>query len=510
MQSSRTALLLVIIRTAIVFTINSSEALALSVAFESDVRTLDPRFTTDANSQYLENLVHCSLISFDAEGQPIPELANEKPKWLNPNTLEVSIKPGVKFSSGNEVSAEDIKATYDSLLSSNSKTLPKTGAFSFVSEVKIINPSTIHFILKSPDATLISNLVVGILPKLQAAEAQITDLAGFNGCGPFKVKQAIVNEIQLEPNPNYSLGAKPKLNKLIIRIVKDENTRYFKLRKGELDLVQNALNRDVLKYLPARYPNLQVVRKPGQKTTYLGFNMRDKFTGNLAIRKAIAMAIDRQVLITHGLGGLAIPATTMLPPSDRFFNHLLKPPNLDLSAARKILDDAGYKVGSDGKTRLTLTLKTTTDITRVTIAKAIATQLSKIGIQVKVESMEWGRFKTDVEQGRVQMWTLQWIGFKDPDIYRFAFGSDSFPPNGGNRGFYSNPTLDSLLKEGKETPDEIKRKNIYDKIQSIIAADYPYVFLWHEENFAVLKKAVKDFQIFSDGRFTSLRQVYTQ
>lgn len=503
-------LLSLLMGTATVFTAHAVDGDSLTVALENDVRSLDPRFTSDANSQYLENLVHCSLMTFDANGVPAPELAAEMPKWLNATTLEIKLNPAAKFASGAQVTAEDVKATYDSLLSTSGKTLPKTGAFAFVESIQATKPDTVIFTLKSPDAPLISNLVIGILPKSQVTSTQITDLSAFNGCGPFKVVASAVNEIQLAPNTNYGLGPVAKLFRLIVRIVKDENTRYFKLRKGELDIVQNALNRDVLKYLPTRYPNLQIVRRSGQKTSYLGFNMRDKLTGNPAIRQAIAMAIDRQVLITYGLGGLAIPANTMLPPTDPYYNAALKPQQLDLTAAQKLLDDAGFKVGPDGKTRFSLSFKTTTDMTRITIAKAIATQLGKIGIQVKVESMEWGRFKADVEHGRVQMWTLQWIGFKDPDIYRFAFGTDSFPPNGGNRGFYSNPKLDALLKAGRETPDVTKRKAIYAEVQAIIDADHPYVFLWHEENFAVLKKSVKDFELYSDGRLTSLRQTSKQ
>jgi peptide/nickel transport system substrate-binding protein len=104
-----------------------------------------------------------------------------------------------------------------------------------------------------------------------------------------------------------------------------------------------------------------------------------------------------------------------------------------------------------------------------------------------VEPLEWGRFKADVEAGRVQMWSLSWVGFKDPDIYRYAFATENFPPAGGNRGWYSNPELDKLLSEARAVTDFAKRRELYNKVQEIVAKELPYVFLWHEEIFAVVK-----------------------
>jgi peptide/nickel transport system substrate-binding protein len=231
--------------------------------------------------------------------------------------------------------------------------------------------------------------------------------------------------------------------------------------------------------------------------------MRDKIVGNPLVRQAIAHAIDKQKIIKYVLSGMAVPADTLLPESDPFHAKALNAPGYDPEAAKALLDQAGFKAGEGGK-RLALSFKTTTDLTRVAVAKAIAAELKKIGVDVTVETLEWGRFKADVEGGRVQMWSLSWIGFKDPDIYRFAFASESFPPNGGNRGWYSNPNLDKLLADGKAETDQGKRAGIYAKAEQVIADDEPYVFLWHEEVFAVVNKSVEGFEVYADGRLSSL------
>ena len=476
------------------------------IAWEAPVRSLDPRFASDANSQYLEDLANCSLMSFGPTGATLPDLAAGPPQWTTPTTLSVKIKANAKFADGTLVTADDVKATYQFFLKTAAVATPspRAGAFSKVTGIEKKSNDTVVFQLAEPDASFVTNLVVGILPAKLAQGPQIETPIGHVGCGPFKIVSADVTSLLLEKNPNYSLGAPPKVGAIEIKIVKDEKTRFAKLQKGEVDLVQNLLSRDVLKDVERKFPNLRVVRRPALKTSYLGFNMKDKVSGNLAVRKAIALALDRQEIIDYILAGLATPARSMLVPGDPFLNTQVGATAKDLAKAGKILDEAGFKPSGANKVRLQLSLKTTTDVTRVSVAKAIATQLKKVGIEVVVEPMEWGRFAADVEAGRIQTWTLSWIGFKDPDIYRYAFGTEALPPNGGNRGWYSNASLDKMLTEGRTTTDPAKRGLIYGKVQEVVAEDLPYVFLWHEENFAVHSSALAGFELYADGRYSSL------
>ncbi|RYZ66309.1 MAG: hypothetical protein EOP09_12875, partial [Proteobacteria bacterium] len=216
----------------------------------------------------------------------------------------------------------------------------------------------------------------------------------------------------------------------------------------------------------------------------------------------------RKEIIDVILNGMAVPASTILPPGSAYFNESLPNNSYDPKAAQEVLDKAGFP--KKGDFRFEVSLKTTTDVTRISVAKAIASQLKRVGIKVLVEPMEWGRFKLDIDQGRVQLWTLTWVGFKDPDIYRYAFATENFPPNGANRGWYTNPALDKLLELGREKNDFSDRKKIYDQIQEIVARDKPYIFLWHEENFAVVTRALMDFELYADGRYSALRASYFQ
>ncbi len=488
--------------TLIPYALSAAERTSINLAFEDSIRTFDPRQSVDANSQYVEDLIHCSLMTFDSEGRPIPGIAAKAPQWKTAKTLEITLKENVKFSDGTPVTLNDVAATYQSLLTD--KILARSPSFSQVTSVQVQGKSLL-FTLKEPDASFIGNLVVGILPERLAKTLDYDPLKS-PSCGPYHIKSTDVNGIILEANSHYAGTPKLRLKQIEIKIVKNEKTRFAKLQTGELDLVQNSISRDALKGIEKKSPQLDVLKRPGLKTTYLGFNIRDKLAGNPAVREAIAYAINRQEIIDIILGGMAKPATTLLPDDSPFYDKSLKARGLDLVKAEKLLDDAGFK--KKGAVRLELSYKTTTDVTRISIAKAIASQLKKIGIKVTVEPMEWGRFKQDVDAGRVQLWSLTWVGFKDPDIYRHAFASESFPPHGGNRGWYSNPKLDEILEKGKITSNPEQRVKIYQEAQQLLDKDLPYVFLWHEDNFAVVNRSLKGFSLYADGRYSALTQAF--
>ena len=476
-------------------------AKGVTLAWDAAPRTIDPRFTLDAKSHYLADLQHCALVAFNDAGNLTGELATAW-KWKNPKLLEMKIRTGIKFSDKTPVTVADIKATYDFFSRTDlKKPSPLAGAFKRIERVEVASKDKIRFYFKEPDSSFVQNFIVGILPKDIAKKEMLTNPTEARGCGPFMLEANNATEVVLKKNPNYNLGKPAKLDKITIKIVKDEFTRFAKLEKGELDLTVDNLNREKVAKIAKAHPNLSVLKRVGLNTTYLGFNFRDKVVGNPKIRRAIAHAINRKVIIDIILNGMATPATTLLTPSDPFLNKSIKQVTFDLTAAKKLVKESGLK------TPIKLSYKTTTNVTRINIAKAIASQLKKVGFQVSVQPLEWGKFKTDVEAGRVQMWSLGWVGFKDPDIYRYAFASESFPPNGGNRGWYKNDALDKLLAEARVTVNSKTRKALYAKIQQVVADELPYVFLWHEQNFAVLKRSISGFKLYADGRLTSLEEV---
>ncbi len=482
-----------------------SQTKEMSFAFETHPRTIDPRFANDANSQYLSDLTNCSLISYNSLGNIEGQIASTW-KWTGPTTLQLEIKPNIKFSDGSLLNIEDIVSTYSFLTSKNSSS-PIAGSFRKVKSIKAVSEKLIQFELTEADSTFVDNLFIGILPKRLSNLPMISDPSQLIGCGAFKITKIDSSDYTLTRNDHYSLGPIAKLNAVHLKVIKDDTTRFSKLRKGELDLVQNGISRGQLKSIPHSYPNLKVDAKAGLNVMYLGFNFKDPILSKKEVRQALSLGVNRDEIVQYILQGLAEKAKGFLSKENPYCAENL--PNIEFNKeqAKILLDKAGFPEKGPDKVRFEIILKTTSEMTRVNIAYGIAGHLKELGIKVRVQALEWGKFKYDLDKGNVQLWIANWIGYKDPDIYRYTLASESFPPHGGNRGWYSNIKLDKILDEAHKSHDEKVRKNLYVEAQKIVSEDLPYVFLWHDKNYVVYNKNLKDYELYADGRYSSLRNV---
>ena len=230
---------------------------------------------------------------------------------------------------------------------------------------------------------------------------------------------------------------------------------------------------------------------------------------NFQVRKALALAIDRQAIIRDLLRGLARPASGVLAPSHWAYHGQVAQYAFDPARARRLLDEAGYPDpdGDGPEKRFVLSYKTSQDRLRIRIAEVIGKYLEAVGIGVEIRSYEWGTFFADIRNGNFQLFSLTWVGVTEPDIYHYVFHSRSLPPDGANRGGYANPGLDRLLEQGRRETDSEKRREVYARVQEIVAGDLPYISLWHNEEVAVLSREIRGFQVYPGGDLISLQQV---
>lgn len=494
----------------------SSET-ALRIGFEARPRSVDPRFVaTDANSQYLEPLLFLPLVGFSETGAP-QEIVAESIKFMDPLTLVVKIREGIRFANGRSLDVEDVVATYQFILSGRPglPPSPRRGVFERVRAVEKLSGRELKFSLSETDVSLISNLVVGILPK-EALGRPADEISGQGfESGPFLLAQAKDDEWVLQRNDKYTGapfgGELPTLEKIFFKIFPDNNTRYAALLKGDLDLVQNSLDTDkVVEFKNKRSGDFDVQLRTADSTAFLAFNMKQKLFEDVRVRKAIALAINRAEILKFTLQGLGREANSMFPPENPFHYTDKSAPEFNLREAEILLDAAGL-TDPDGpkgaKPRASFNIKVPLNRERIAVAKAIAGQLKKVGLKVAVEVLEFNTFMKHLNNGNVQTWIAPWTGYKDGDHLHFVFHSKRVPPHGANRGFYSNAQLDEILDKAKSEPSIEIRKALYTRAQSIIAADLPYVFLWHRVGHSVLSKKFTGFRLFPDGRYSSLTQV---
>ncbi len=469
----------------------------VTVAIESSPANLDPRIGTDAQSEHIDELIFDSLLKKDSQFNLQPDLATA---WEMPDPLKYifHLRHDVFFQNGQPFTSRDVKWTLDSMTNGTLRTA-KYQAFRNVAHVETPDPDTVVIHMRQPDSSLLWNLsdgALGIIPWGSGADFELHPV----GTGPFRfVAQEVDKDVVLERNPRSWQGV-PTIGRLQFNVIPDGTTRALELRKGSADLAQNALAPDVTWSL-RRDPNLKVASMPGTVVQYLTFNLHDAYLRNVRVRRAIAYAMNRPLIIETLLRGEARPADSLLPPGHWAYNEHVAQYDFDPAKARGILDAAGYRCGRDG-IRFHLEMKTSNDEGTRLLAMALQQQLRAVGIALDVRSFEFATFYSDISHGAFSIYGLRWIGGnEDPDIFRYAFGSASIPPRGANRGNYSNAELDRLLQTAAAEPSQEKRRAAYARVQQILADDLPTLPLWFLNSVVVYNRRISGVRASPSGNF---------
>ena len=436
---------------------------------------LDPRYATDAASERVNRLVYQSLVDFDAQSKPAPNLAT----WgeISPTVYRFTLnKNRAPFHNQTPLTAYDVKATYDSL--ATLKDSPNTAEFAKVKNITVIDNDTVEFQLNQADKHFAAKLIIGILPAKLIAENYDFSHAPV-GSGGLKF-ESWQNKLTLQ---RVNDGQKISLIE-----VKDPTVRVLKLLHGEVDLLQGELPPELVKYLQTK-PDVIVKTSIGANFSYLGLNFKDPVLQNLKVRQAIAHAIDRKQIIAKAMIQHSRQADMILPPEHytNQNNEVSIPNDYNPALAKKLLQEAGVKLP------LKLVYKTSTDAQRVRFATILQAQMAKAGIDLEIRSLDWGTFFEDVKQGNFQLYGLTWVGIKTPEIYAKAFGSQSAPPNGFNRGRYTDVELDKLLAEEN-----------WQAVTARIRQQLPYVPLWYEGQFAAMRNGITNYNAKPDGNWDDL------
>ena len=471
----------------------------LVMIIESSPINLDPRVGIDAQSQRIDELLFDSLVTRDAHFNLRPALA-ESWEVPDPLTYIFHLRHGVRFHNGQPLTARDVKWTFDSLIQSKIRSA-KAGTFTSVSRIDTPDDYTVIFHLKQPFASLMWNLsgAAGIVPYGSGED--------FNqrliGTGPFRFVSAQQDRnVVVERNPSY-WAAPAKLDRVEFKVIPDATTRALELRKQSADVAINSLVADTVVTLE-RDRDLAVMESPGTIYAYLAMNLRDPILRDVRVRRAIAYAINVEPIIHYLLRDEARPAYSILPPQHWAYDGDVERYPHDPQRARQLLDAAGYPAKNG--VRFHITMKTSTEESTRLLAAVLQQQLRAVGIALDIRSFESATFLADVTKGAYQVHSLRWIGGnQDPDIFENLFATTSFAPKRANRTFYSNARVDELIREGRSTLDQQKRKAIYDEIQQILAEDLPYINLWYLDNVLVHTKRVQGIELGPSGSYDFLR-----
>lgn len=469
-----------------------SQDAVLRFGLATPPRLLDPRLATDATSSRVNRLLYRQLVELDERSLPVPGLAT----WEQVSPTQYRFRLGQEgrvFSDGSRLTALDVAATYESILDPATGS-PHRATLALIQGIAVEGDDLITFSLSAPDPLFPAYLTIGILPATRATQGRV--ITGLPvGSGSFQVRDW--------PDPGRLLLERRGDGLLLeLTAVKDPSVRVMKLLRGEIQLVQNDLAPELIDYL-AGHPAVIVETAPGANLSYVGFNLEDPATAPLLVRRALAHAIDRDALLRYLLRGRGRLAETLLPPEHWAGVTGLQPYPYDPAEARRLLAAAGY-----GPQRpLRLTYKTSADPFRLRFATAVQAQLAEVGVELGVRSYDWGTVFGDIKEGRFQTYGLTWVGVRTPDIFRYAFHSTSLPPDGANRGRFSQPEVDRLIDAARARPDLAGQAEDYRALQRILHAELPYLPLWYESHVLARVPTVKGYRLAADGSYDSLADV---
>jgi len=464
-----------------------SSTLHLSIG--ANPSRINPLLATDSASGEITNWIFNGLVKFDKDANIVGDLASSY-YFKDDTHLIFKLRKNVVWHDGYPFTADDVVFTYE-LLHSPKIFTPYSSDFRYVESVRAIDKYSVEVIYKTPYYKAVSIWMIGILPKHLWANEKDPMTSKLNrkpiGTGPYKLK-SISNsgDIVLTANSDYFEHV-PNIEKIHYHFIPDPSTEFLMLKAHKLDIgslsplqIEKQIDKEFKEYY-------RTVRLPGHGYTYLGFNLSlDKFKDK-RVRVAIDLAIDKEQIIkilffSYGqiCYGPFMPGTFAYPktPQKSEFNP---------KKAKELLKEAGY----DQNHPLEFTISTNANnSTRLYAAQIIQHQLSKIGIKVKIRSLEWQAFlNTVVTPRRFEVILLGWSLGLIPDAYAL-WHSESDKPGGFNLVGYKNLKVDQLIKEAEKRRDLDEVGKLYRKIFKIIANDKPYIFLYIPDSLTVVNRKI--------------------
>jgi peptide/nickel transport system substrate-binding protein len=466
----------------------------LRVALSSDVVTLDPAMFTDTSSGYVSSQIHEPLLAVDFDQKIAPRLA-EKWEQPQPNVYVFTLRRGVKFHNGEELTADDVKFSFERVMdpaTGSPRAWRFTDAIESPDDIEVIDRYTVKLTLKQPFVPFLERLTqgTGFILNRAAVQAAGSDYARRPvGTGPFRLVELKSGEhALLERNPDY-WGEEAKIERLNFRPIPDLGTRLAELQAGGIDHLIG-IPPDEIGRLKAE-GKTQVLFEESVGVQYLGYNTQKEPLTNPDLRRAINYAINRDEIVARLYGGIGQVAVSPLNPSSWAFNPDVERYPYNPTRAAEYLRAAG---GAPAEP-IELAFNQITEQTR--LAERIQAQLKEnLGLRVVLKPMEWGAFLNYLKSGKEhQLFQLAWTGDVDPDGTLFPLFHSKNSGAAGNRAFYHDDRVDALLSTAQRTVDQTERRRLYAEVQEIILRDAPWLPLRHPIISAALRPEVRGYRL---------------
>lgn len=465
----------------------------LTLARTAAVTSLDLHSEITANNAFAIDKIFEPLLTFDSKGELQPAVASAYKESDDGLTWTFTIRDGIQFSNGDPVTPADVVFSLQSHLDEKDAPLPFSAPITKISaqgdDTVVVTLSTPY----TPFAAEIAEFSNGIIPANYGGESEDAFFKNPIGTGPFTVASwTSGGDITFAKNTHYWQAGKPYLDKLVYKTVTDDNQLVSQLQAGQVDAIDDVPQANVAE-LDAN-SSVDVVSTDSWNVEELFFNTTVKQFSDVHVRRAIAYAIDKEGIVKATSFGTAKAADSLLPPTIPYYSSDIDAPSYDVEKAKQELAQSAYPDG------FTTTLLIASDETLwQQEAQAIQEELAAIGITVKVESIDHATFRERFFDYDFDfMLNSATSDYADPNSI-VQFQAD---PSGFSKSYwtsYSNPEVTKLLKLGQTQPDGDERAATYKQIQTLIAADSPYVPLSYPAAIKATTSKVHGLEVLPNG-----------
>ncbi len=494
----------------------------LIVGVTSAPLTLDPADHRDRTTETVIRNMFDGLVTRDTRSGVHLEIAEEM-NWLDDQTLEVKLRPGVMFHDGTEMTADDVVYTFERIIQENMieypepHTSPRKGLIAPLESIEKVDESTVVMNFSGPWPPAMQLIVHQQIIPMHYLEEVGTEGFVNNpiGTGPFKFAsaQAGLTEVVLERFDDYYGGA-PDLEPVgpacvstaIFRVIPEASTRVAALLAGEVDIIQ-AVPPELVETLE-QTPGIQVKTAPGTQPKWMEMNVNKAPFDDVLVRQALNYAVDKQLIIDEIYGGKAVALPGPLSPFNNFVNPNLEPYPYDPETALEMLAEAGWS-DSDGDGMLDKNGQPFSFIIDTLeewrpLAEAVADMFRGIGIDASVRFWEIGVIRPQLQAGERMAFLDDWGDSAFDPVGHFEakwHGVEADTPYGrGNYSGYNNERVNELTKQGETTADTTARQEIYNEAQQIVYDEAPAVFLILPEEAEAASERVQNWEPASDSR----------
>lgn len=460
--------------------------------------SFDPMFSNDSCVERVCVLAYDSLLKYEPlTKKMLPSVAESWEISEDGMSITMKMRQGIKFHDGTEMTASDVKFSIERILKSQRGIVFELAS---VDHVDIIDDYRFKVVMNEPNSAIFDIMAKVYVINEDAVKAHEVNgdgasayLAGHPlGSGPYKLTEFIPEQqAQFVRNDEYWGGwEENQAEQVVYKYVKESATQRLLLEKGDVDIILDPGVNNI-----AALKNTSGIKIDASETfceTYVHFRITHEPLDNPLVRKALAMAYDYGMHISIGLQGYGVQAKGPIAEGFPEHNGELQHTEFNLEKAKALLTEAGYPNGG-----FTLKVAYETEVPeKAAIIDIMIQCYSKLGITVEPMAMTW-----DAE------FEMEGDEHSEPDMYVESFYCFSPSPESvlrdiyhstsrgscGNASWYSNPEVDKLLDDARKEMDAAKRKEIIQKVQKLIADDYPTIFISNVDYVVAMKDYISGY-----------------